>query len=139
MAFEIRKTEFQPVPKKRPSKRSGYLTWLHELPCCVTGRTGVQAAHVSFSNTWHGHYGRGRGTKAPDRFALPLCEAEHRKQHSMNEAAYWEQVGIDPHELANTLFGIWSDYEEHEATSYATARIMSGVAVVGRLPSRDLA
>lgn len=139
MAFEIRKMDCQPTPKARPAKRGPYLAWLHTLPCVVTGRNDVQAAHLSYANAWHGHYGRGRSTKAPDRFALPLCEEEHRRQHSMSERDFWDSVGINPHELANTLFGLWSDYDEHEATTTATARIISGLAVNGRLPSRDLA
>jgi hypothetical protein len=139
MAYQLKKPDLQPVPKTRPAKRSSYLAWLHTLPCVVTGRNDIQAAHVSFQNTWHGHYGRARGTKAPDRFALPLCVSEHARQHSMNEAEYWRQIEINPHELANTLFGLWSDYDEYEATTRATARILSGLAVNNRLPSRDLA
>lgn len=124
-------------PKKRPAKRADYLAWIHELPCCVTGRTGVQAAHLSYSAPWYGHYGRARGTKAPDRFALPLCPEEHIRQHSMNEEAYWRGVGIDPHLLALTLFGIFNDYDQFEATQRATARIMSGLTAAGRYPTRD--
>ncbi|MDM9644512.1 DUF968 domain-containing protein [Rhizobium sp. S163] len=137
MAFQIAPRPLNPIPSKRPQKRKGYLSWIHTLPCVVTGQSTVQAAHVSFASPWHGHYGRGKGTKAPDRFALPLCEAEHTRQHSMNETAYWSSVGINPHELANTLFGLWSDYEEYEATERATSRILSGLAANDRLPSRD--
>lgn len=126
-------------PKRRPKKRGDYLSFLHELPCVVTGRMGVQAAHLSYKSTMHGHFGRGKGTKAPDRFALPLCPEEHAAQHAMNERAYWEAKGIDPHALANTLFGLWNDYDEPEAVTYCTNRIMQGLAVAGRLPSRDLA
>lgn len=137
MAFEIRKQAFQPIPK-RPAKRGKYLSWLHGLPCVVTGRRGVQAAHVSFASPWHGHFGRAKGTKAPDRFALPLCPEEHTRQHGMNERAYWAAVGIDPHELANTLFGLWSDYDESDATDRATSRIMAGLAHVNRLPAKEI-
>ncbi|MDX3926785.1 MAG: DUF968 domain-containing protein [Shinella sp.] len=125
-------------PQRRPKKRRDYLAFLHHLPCVVTGRHGVQAAHLSYSNIFHGHFGRGKGTKAPDRFALPLCPEEHALQHSMNERAYWESKGIDPHALANTLFGIWNDYDEPEAITYCTQRINQGLAIAGRLPTRDV-
>jgi hypothetical protein len=138
-AFRLAPTQVQEPPRRRPQKRSDYLAWVHTLPCCVTGRNDIQAAHLSFASPWHGHYGRAKGTKAPDRFALPLCQAEHARQHSMNERAYWDSVGINPHELANTLFGIFNDYDEYEATQRATARIMSGLASIDRLPTRDLA
>lgn len=138
MAFRIQ-PQITELPPRRPAKRKDYLAWLHTLPCVVTGQFVVQAAHVSFSAPWHGHYGRAKGTKAPDRFTLPLCIAEHARQHSMNERDYWDSVGINPHELANTLFGIFSDYDEYEATERAKSRILSGLAVSERLPSRDLA
>lgn len=131
------RTEPEP-PRRRPKKRSDYLAFLHKLPCVITGRTGVQAAHLSYANVFHGHFGRGKGTKAPDRFALPLCPEEHAAQHAMNERSYWEAKGIDPHALANTLFGLWNDYDEDDAVTYCTTRINQGLAIAGRLPSRDL-
>jgi len=139
--FRIAHIHRDESPKTRPAKRSGYLAFIHNLPCCVTGQTGVQAAHVSFASPWHGHYGRAKGTKAPDRFALPLSASEHELQHSGklgSESDYWNSKGIDPHELANTLFGIWSDYEEHEAVVRCQARINSGLAMAGRLKEREL-
>lgn len=142
MAMRINTAAFRSEPeppKRRPKKRADYLAFLHHLPCVVTGRMGVQAAHLSYANVFHGHFGRGKQTKAPDRFALPLCPEEHAAQHSMNERAYWESKGIEPHALANTLFGLWNDYDEPEAITYCTNRIMQGLAVAGRLPSRDSA
>jgi hypothetical protein len=138
MAFRIASIPREEPPRKRPAKRAGYIAWLHTLPCCVTGQAGVQAAHLSYASPWHGHYGRAKGTKAPDRFALPLCDAEHRRQHAMNEEAYWQGVGINPHELALTVFGLFNDYDEHEATKRASARIFAGLASAGRYPTKDL-
>lgn len=135
MASRIAYIHREEPPKRRPEKRKGYLAFLHKLPCVVTGRYEVQAAHVSFQSPWHGHYGRAKATKAPDRFALPLSAEEHARQHRMNEQAYWACTGIDPHELANTLFGIWSDYDEPEAEARCTARINQGLAMADRLRS----
>jgi len=115
------------IPKTRPKKNADYLKWLHELPCAVTGRIGVQAAHLSFADPWYGHYGRARGTKAPDLFALPLSPESHARQHSMSEQSFWMEEGINPHELALTLWGLWSNYDEYEATERATARILAGI------------
>lgn len=142
MAMRINLAAFRDEPeppRRRPKKRSDYLSFLHKLPCIVTGRYGVEAAHVSYKNAMHGHFGRGKGTKAPDRFALPLCPEEHAAQHAMNEREYWQSKGINPHALANTLWGLFSDYDEAEAVTYCTNRITQGLAVAGRLPSRDLA
>lgn len=124
-------TAFADKTRRRAEKKPAYLAFIHTLPCCVTGRTGVQAAHLSFADPWYGHYGRARGTKAPDLFALPLSPEEHSKSHSMNEERYWLEIGINPHELALTLWGIWSNYDEYEATERATARILAGIRKPG--------
>lgn len=131
----------EPTPARRPRKNADYLAFLHKLPCVLTGAYGVEAAHVSFSNTWHGHYGRAKGTKAPDRFALPLAPEQHALQHSGklgSEGDFWEANGVNPHELANTLWGIFSDYEEDEAVVRCTGRINQGLALAGRLRERAL-
>lgn len=140
MAYRIAHQPTEAPPQRRPKKRADYLSFVHELPCAVSGKYGVEAAHVSFSSSWHGHYGRAKGTKAPDRFALPLCAEEHVSQHSGklgSERDYWAVKGIDPHELANTLWGIFSDYEHDEAVVRCTARINQGLAMAGRLRERE--
>lgn len=96
-------------PKSKPKKEASYLAFLHQLPCVVSGAYGVQAAHVSFANTALGHYGRGKGTKVPDRWALPLSPAEHAKQHAMNEREYWRQAEINPHLMALAIWGLWTE------------------------------
>lgn len=131
--FRIAHQEREIVPRRRPKKEAEYLAFIHELPCAVTGRYGVQAAHVSFACPWHGHYGRGKQTKAPDRFALPLSPEAHADQHNANERAWWAARGIDPHELANTLWGIYCDQSDN-AAELCAARIMAGLATTGRLP-----
>jgi hypothetical protein len=46
---------------------------------------------------------------------------------------YWLDAGINPHELALTLWGIYSMYDEREATELASARIYSGLGVIGNV------
>ncbi len=60
-----------PTPKAKAVKSKGYLAFLHSLPCCVSGKRDVQAAHLSMAAPQFAHYGRGKGRKAPDRWALP--------------------------------------------------------------------
>lgn len=128
-----------PTPTTRAKKNRGYLSFIHSLPCAVSGaRSDIQAAHLSFASPKHGHYGRGKSSKAPDRWALPLSSEEHSRQHDMNEAAYWARAGIDPHILALTIFGLWSDLGD-DAETYAAAIINSGLAAAGRLKDRTLA
>lgn len=126
MAYRINKTS-TPPPNKKAKRSPSYLNFIRGLPCAVTGRMGVQAAHLSFADPWYGHYGRAKGTKAPDLFALPLSPESHARQHSGNEEAFWLETGINPHKLALTLWGIWSNYDEYDATERATARILAGI------------
>lgn len=137
MAFEIRKTEFQLTPKRKPQKSKGYLSFIHRLPCVVTGATIVEAAHLSAAAPQYGHYGRGKGSKASDRWVLPLSPVEHRRQHSGNETAYWESVGINPHILALTIYGLFSEMGD-DSEPFASAIINQQLVVHGRLPSREV-
>jgi len=110
MAYAIRRPDtafsLSPTDKKRPAKKdAGYLKWLHELPCLVTGTRPVEACHVSYADPRYGKRERGKGEKSDDRWAVPLCPAEHRRQHSMNERDYWRSVGIDPLHVALALSG----------------------------------
>lgn len=121
-AFRIATARPDPTPKVRASKKAGYLSFLHSLPCAITGRYGVEAAHVSFAEPYYLHYGRGKGSKADDRWALPLCPEMHREQHSMNEREWWASKGVNPHELALILFGAWSAMGD-DAEPFCAAKI----------------
>lgn len=123
--------------KAKPAKKPAYLAWLHTLPSCISGRYGVEAAHVSFANPYFGHWGRGKGTKAADLFALPLTPEEHANQHSGNEQEFWARQGINPHELCVILWAIYSAHDEAEATARATAKINAVLSGAGRLRERE--
>lgn len=119
-AFRIANTNIQPTPKTKPVKSKDYLSFIHLLPCVVSGVHEVQAAHISFAALRYGHFGRGKSTKAHDRWCLPLSAACHAKQHSMNEQDYWRSVGIDPHLLCLIIWGLFCDMgndAEHFAAS----------------------
>ena len=132
----------EPTPKAKARKNGDYLAFLHKLPSCISGKYGVQAAHISYANPWFGSWGRGKGTKVHDLFALPITPEEHDLQHSCklgSEERFWGVHGISPHELCVTLFGIYSNFDEDEAVARATARINSGLAAAGRLKDRSVA
>ena len=75
-------------------------------------RQGVHVAHLRFSNAASGARNPGLQRKPDDRWTLPLCPEEHRLQHTMNESAYWAELGIDPHALARALWDVSPDEEE---------------------------
>lgn len=97
------------APKKRPSERrmrdKNYLGFLHELPCCVSGRSeGVIAHHLTI--------GRGRmGVKEDDSLALPLHHTLHDQHpgalHVVGEENFWNRLGINPFDLCRDLFDLY--------------------------------
>ncbi len=128
MAMQIVKRELStPTRKGGPRKEAGYLAFIHALPCVVTGVHGVEAAHLSYASPKHGHYGRGKSQKAPDRWALPLCPDQHREQHAGGEANYWRNiVNRDPHLIALVIYGLWNEHGA-DAEPFATAIIMQNL------------
>lgn len=121
MAFAIKKlgTAFPQSPGK-PQKRArekadGHLRFIRRLPCLVTGRRDVEAAHVRFGDiARYFKYETGAGEKPHDKWAVPLSVAEHRRQHSMNERDYWTLVDIDPLHIATLLWFHTGDEEACE-------------------------
>lgn len=100
--------DYQPTGKiSKPVKDKPYLDWIRDLPCIVTGRLNVEAAHISFLAPEYGKLGRGKGAKESDRWAIPLCAEEHRLQHTMNEQDYWASRGINPCVVALALRGAY--------------------------------
>lgn len=127
MAFRIASQQPQVAASKRtkPVKRDSYRAWLKTLPCVLTGRTPVDAAHISTANPGYGHLGRGKGRKASDRWAVPLCRQLHDMQHGENEAEFWKAAKCDPYIIALTLYGLWADLGD-EATEIASQLILGG-------------
>lgn len=119
MALAIRRpdTAFSQQPTGKGSKRvenPKYLDFIRQLPCIVTGRRPVEAAHISFAEPRYGKLGRGKASKESDLWTVPLHPDEHRKQHDGNERAYWQSVGIDPCVVALALYAHFPDLERAE-------------------------
>jgi len=122
MAFRIAAMSPDPTPKKKATKSASYLSFIRLLPCVLTGQYGVEAAHLSMAAPRYGHYGRGKGSKVSDRWVLPLSQAKHARQHEIGEDLFWRSAGIDPHILALTIHGLWTDLGD-DAEPFATAII----------------
>ena len=67
----------------RPAEKAalGYLQWLRGRDCYAANADGpdcdgrMEAAHVDYAG------GKGMGTKVADRYAVPMCQAHHARQH----------------------------------------------------------
>lgn len=97
------------IPKRKSTNNADFYGFIAALPCVITKQHGVEVCHLSFAHTKYGHYGRGRGTKAPWRWTLPLRRDLHDAQHNQNEEAFWTGYGIDPHFLSLVLQGLWME------------------------------
>ena len=62
-----------PIEKERPLRHEGYRRLVASLPCMWCGREGR-------SNHAHENTGKGKGLKADDRRAMPLCVDDMGKQ-----------------------------------------------------------
>jgi len=78
-------------------KNPRHLHFISGLPCLICGiNTGVDAAHIRFSDRRVDKRQVGIGEKPDDIWTVPLCRACHTRQHEMNERQFWRDHGIDP-------------------------------------------
>ena len=112
------------VPDRRASDRRlidpAYKEWLSGLPCCVTLREPVHVHHLTI--------GRNRmGVKADDNLCVPLSPGMHNQGpealHEIGETNFWRQHGIEPFNLAYSLYRIFHEHSADER--YARAVIGS--------------
>src|SRR5262245_54161282 len=68
-------------------------------PCLVCGRVPSDAHHLTFTQP------RALGHRVSDEFTVPVCRIHHRELHrSGNEAAWWQNLNIDPLPVALKLW-----------------------------------
>ena len=95
------------LPKQNRIRDKKHRKWIASLPCCVSGRTETQAAHIRdqcFS----------AGMKPGDDLCIPLDYKEHALQHKIGEKLYWQpHGGIDKaKQLAKDLYAIRGDTDK---------------------------
>ncbi|TJW14332.1 MAG: DUF968 domain-containing protein [Mesorhizobium sp.] len=105
--------------QKRPRKEDGaHLKWIRTLPCVVSGKRPVDAAHVRYADDAYGKRPTGGGEKPDDRWTVPLHRTLHTEgpdaQHSGSERAFWAKHGIDPLRVALALYNVTGDDEQGE-------------------------
>ena len=93
----LRKLNPERLAKRRAEQFGAYAEWIRTLPCCVTGRWPVEAAHV---------LSRGAGGKAAANL-VPLVWTEHRALHFMGRWTYEEKRGINLSAEARRLWTLY--------------------------------
>ena len=93
----------------RPAEKSapGFLKWLRGRECALASSRDmlcggrIEAAHVDHGGD------KGVGTKASDRFAIPLCSEHHRIQHSRGWRTFEASWQFDALEAAEAYWKAW--------------------------------
>ena len=87
------------LPEPRRIRDKDHVRFVAKQPCLVCGRRPPDAHHLRFAQT------RALARKVSDEFTVPLCRIYHRAVHRAgDERAWWEETGIDPGRVANTLW-----------------------------------
>lgn len=77
------------IPKPQRELDPDYLAYVRKQPCCVSGKTPVDAHHVRIGNVG------GVGTKPSDWMAIPLHRDFHREFHDLGIMGFETKYGID--------------------------------------------
>src|SRR5467141_2766768 len=87
------------VAEPRRYRNKAHLRFVATKACLVCGRKPSDPHHLRFMQP------RALGRKVSDEFAIPLCRTHHREAHRAgDEREWWEQVGIDPVNVARELW-----------------------------------
>jgi len=90
-----------------------HLAFVAQLPCLITGTTGVHVAHVRYGDPKYGKRSTGMSEKPDDRWTVPLAPDVHLyDQHKAGERAWWVKQGLDPLEIAIALYDVSGDVEK---------------------------
>lgn len=90
-----------------------YLALVRRLPCLKCGMEGCDAAHLKFSSAKHGKMNSfGKRVRLDD--AVPLCRSCHTDakdaQHKGSEQAFWDNLTLDPYQIASQLYAQRGDF-----------------------------
>jgi ERF superfamily protein len=107
------------LPLPRRYRNKAHLRYVAHQPCLLCGRKPSDPHHLRFMQP------RALGRKASDEFSVPLCRIHHRLVHRVgNEAAWWNEAGIDPVAVARKLWGrtLRAEGKETAATANELSR-----------------
>lgn len=108
-------------PKNPRLYDPGYLAFLRTKPCCVCYRAAsffnpVDPAHIRIGLF-------AMQMKPDDRYATPLCRQDHDAQHAFgSESEWWRLTGLDPFEVAATLYAEYGGDGGHPRKRRATIK-----------------
>ena len=87
--------------KQKPIRDKKYIEWIRLLPCIVCQYSAPSDPHHSETG--------GRGTKASDTTAIPLCHAHHNELHCTGKKTFATKYAIDYNRVTarlNLIYGV---------------------------------
>ena len=101
-----------------------HLKLVAQRPCLICARMPCHAHHLTFAQR------RGLAIKVSDEFTVPLCAVHHDECHrSGNERSWWGRYGVDPMQVASTL------WRESQTTTQTPTELL--VAASGPAPRKN--
>jgi hypothetical protein len=87
------------IAAPRRYRNREHLRTIIKQPCLVCGLKPSDPHHLRYAQP------KALGRKVSDEFTVPLCHKHHDELHRAgDERAWWKAVGIDPIEVARTLW-----------------------------------
>ncbi|MGP0091067.1 MAG: ERF family protein [Xanthobacteraceae bacterium] len=94
-----RSREVRALGKTVRVRDKDHLKFVSRQACLVCGRAPSDPHHLRFTQA------RALGRRVSDEFTVPVCRIHHRELHRhADEAAWWDQVKIDPLPVALRLW-----------------------------------
>lgn len=96
--------------QRRPRQQdTEHLRYVRAQKCCIGFcNRPAEAAHIRMACEAIGKLPTGMQEKPSDMWVTNLCAYHHRTginaQHTMNEADFWQMVGLNPFEIATRLW-----------------------------------
>ena len=114
------------IAAPRRYRNRDHLRFVARQPCLICGRKPSDPHHLRHMQP------AALGRKASDEFAVPLCRIHHRLVHRVgNEAAWWQDAGIDPIKAARKL---WEETRRAEEPVPAAPPLPSKPPVASATP-----
>lgn len=102
------------IAEPKRIRNKAHLRFIATQPCVICGRQPSDPHHLRFAKP------RALGLKVSDEFTVPLCRGHHRQLHQAgNEVAWWENLQINPLEIAK---GLWEESRHARPTAAQASR-----------------
>jgi len=106
-----------------------HVRYVAKQPCLICGRSPSDSHHLRFAQS------RALARKVSDEFVVPLCRGHHRELHRHgDEAAWWQQAGIDPTTAAR---GLWIEMHPMPAGKNPEMTAPARIRAIDNGPARS--